>query len=58
MGSTFESLKSTEESDKQGFLEAQKKFEAVSSGLSINDEGEATSLQDQLASEYHAAIKK
>lgn len=49
MGGLFDTLKAAEETDKQAFIDAQKKFEAVSSGLSLNEEGEATSLQDQLA---------
>lgn len=52
MNGLFETLKTAETTDQNAFLDAQKKFEAVSSGLSINDEGEASSLQDQLMSKF------
>lgn len=50
-GSVFEKLKQDEADDLKSYQDAQKKFEAVNLGLAINDEGEATSLQDQLISE-------
>ena len=52
MQGLFETLKTAETTDQNAFLEAQKNFEAVSSGLSINDEGQASSLQDQLMSKF------
>lgn len=48
----FEKLKKDELDDLKAYNEAQKKYEAVNLGLAINDEGEATSLQDQLTSNY------
>lgn len=55
MGGTFEQLKQDEANDQKAFQDAQKRLEAVNMGLAINDDGEATSLQDQLTSEF---IKK
>lgn len=55
MGKTadvFEKLKSDEADDLKAYQDAQKRFEAVNLGLALNDEGEATSLQDQLTSRY------
>lgn len=46
----FDELKQNEAADLKAYQDAQKKFEAVSLGLALNDEGEATSLQDQLTS--------
>ncbi|KAM7341587.1 structural maintenance of chromosomes 2 isoform 2-T2 [Cochliomyia hominivorax] len=46
--SLFQDLKDSEKRDLLAYEEAQKKFEAVSQGLSTNDNGEASSLQDQL----------
>ena len=54
MGNTadvFEKLKSDEADDLKAYQNAQKRFEAVNLGLALNDEGEATSIQDQLTSE-------
>jgi structural maintenance of chromosome 2 len=48
MGGTFEKLKEDEANDLKAFQDAQKRLEAVNLGLAINDDGEATSLQDQL----------
>ncbi|XP_070501278.1 structural maintenance of chromosomes protein 2 [Chironomus tepperi] len=48
MGGTFEELKQGEANDLKAFQVAQKRLEAVNMGLAINDDGEATSLQDQL----------
>lgn len=48
----FQNLKDSEKRDLLAYEEAQKKFEAISQGLSANDEGEASSLQDQLMSKY------
>lgn len=47
VGSMFEALKEAEASDKKEFEDAQKRFEAVSSGLFVSEDG-ASSLQDQL----------
>lgn len=47
----FVKLKSDEADDLKAYQDAQKRFEAVNLGLALNDDGEATSLQDQLTSE-------
>lgn len=52
MSGVFGELKETQENDLKAFSNAQKTYEAVNCGLAINDEGEATSLQDQLTSKY------
>jgi hypothetical protein len=49
-GGTFETLKQQEADDLKAYQDAQKRVEAVNLGLALNDEGEATSLQDQLTS--------
>jgi len=56
MGGTFEELKQDEANDLKAFQDAQKRLEAVNMGLAINDDGEATSLQDQLTSKFSIAI--
>lgn len=50
-GGVFEKLKQDEANDLKAYQDAQKRLEAVNMGLALNDEGEATSLQDQLTSE-------
>lgn len=63
-GDTFQKLKADDEADRLAFERAEKKFEAVSSGLSTNEDGELASLEDQLmsartkASEAGTTIKK
>lgn len=52
VGGTFENLKTTFEADEKATADAEKKMEAISSGLMTNDAGEAMSLQDQLMSKY------
>ncbi|XP_041782533.1 structural maintenance of chromosomes protein 2 [Anopheles merus] len=47
-GESFQALKDACEADEQAFAKAQKRFEAVSAGLSTNEDGEAATLQDQL----------
>ncbi|XP_053685055.1 structural maintenance of chromosomes protein 2 [Sabethes cyaneus] len=47
-GDMFQSLKDANEADAKAFDDAQKRFEAVSAGLSTNEDGEAATLQDQL----------
>ncbi|XP_013100606.2 structural maintenance of chromosomes protein 2 [Stomoxys calcitrans] len=44
----FQSLKEADERDALAYEAAKKKFEAVSQGLSTNEDGQASSLQDQL----------
>lgn len=48
----FQSLKDCEARDILSYQKAQERYEAVSQGLSANDDGEASSLQDQLMSKY------
>lgn len=45
----FESLKADndKDNDAKAYADAQNKFEAVTQGLSTNEDGEASSLQDQ-----------
>ncbi|ETN57892.1 structural maintenance of chromosomes smc2 [Anopheles darlingi] len=47
-GATFQTLKDACEADANAFTAAQKRFEAVTAGLSTNEDGEAATLQDQL----------
>ncbi|KAL9913047.1 structural maintenance of chromosomes 2 [Glossina fuscipes fuscipes] len=44
----FQNLKEADSADSLAYEEAQKKYEAVSQGLSTNEDGQASSLQDQL----------
>ncbi|XP_037905557.1 structural maintenance of chromosomes protein 2 [Hermetia illucens] len=44
----FQKLKDADEEDAKAYADAQKRFEAITQGLSTNEEGEAASLQDQL----------
>lgn len=44
----FEALKKANDDDAQAAEAAEKRYEAVCSGLSVNEDGEAASLQDQL----------
>ncbi|KAH8372776.1 hypothetical protein KR009_004687 [Drosophila setifemur] len=59
----FERLKVADTIDSKGYEDAQHKLEAVSQGLSTNEDGQATTLQDQLImakeqlSEAQTAIK-
>uniref|UniRef100_A0AAG5DIY0 Structural maintenance of chromosomes protein n=1 Tax=Anopheles atroparvus TaxID=41427 RepID=A0AAG5DIY0_ANOAO len=47
-GETFQALKDACEADANACAMAQKRFEAVTAGLSTNEDGEAATLQDQL----------
>uniref|UniRef100_A0A1B0C4Z1 RecF/RecN/SMC N-terminal domain-containing protein n=1 Tax=Glossina palpalis gambiensis TaxID=67801 RepID=A0A1B0C4Z1_9MUSC len=44
----FQNLKEADSADSLAYEETQKKYEAVSQGLSTNEDGQASSLQDQL----------
>lgn len=44
----FETLKQNDAKDAEAFALSQKKFEAVSAGMEVNEEGEAQTLQEQL----------
>lgn len=46
----FEGLKNADTQDTKAYEDAKKRFEAISSGLATNEDGEASSLQDQLIS--------
>lgn len=48
VGGLFQSLKGTDETDRKAFADAQKRFQAISAGLDMNEDGEAASLQEQL----------
>lgn len=50
VGDLFESLKQADEVDSKAYADAKKRYEAISSGLATNEDGEAASLQDQLIS--------
>lgn len=50
VGGLFQSLKDADEADSKAFSDAQKRFQAVSSGLEMNEDGQASSLQEQLIS--------
>ncbi|CAH1965904.1 unnamed protein product [Acanthoscelides obtectus] len=62
--SLFETLKGNDEKDNEAFDLAQKKFEALSAGMEVNEEGEAQTLQEQLmqaegeASKVNTEIKQ
>lgn len=44
----FEELKKFDEADAEAFLTSQKKFEAISAGMEINEEGKAETVLEQL----------
>ncbi|CAO1400186.1 unnamed protein product [Diamesa serratosioi] len=48
MSGVFGTLKEKQEKDLKALSNAEKKYEAVNCGLAFNDEGEASSLQNQL----------
>lgn len=50
VGSLFENLKNADETDRNAFVEAQKRFQALSAGFDVNEDGQAASLQEQLIS--------
>lgn len=52
VGGLFQKLKETDENDSKAFSDAQKRFQAISAGLDMNEDGQASSLQEQLISEY------
>lgn len=57
VGGLFQTLKEADEADSKAFSDAQKRFQAVSAGLDVNEEGQASSLQGQLTSEYRRVYK-
>lgn len=52
VGDLFQSLREADENDSKAFSEAQKRFQAISAGLDMNEDGQATSLQEQLTSKF------
>lgn len=48
----FEGLKNADAHDTKAYEDAKKRFEAISSGLATNEDGEASSLQEQLISNF------
>lgn len=50
VGDLFESLKAADEKDREAFAVAEKRFQAISAGLDVGEDGEATSLNQQLIS--------
>lgn len=56
VGGLFQTLREADEADSKAFSDAQKRFQAVSAGLEMNEDGQATSLQEQLTSEFHLFV--
>lgn len=50
--SLFQQLKDNDAADTEAFAVAQKRYEAVSAGMDVNEEGKAETLQEQLMSKY------
>ncbi|XP_056633840.1 structural maintenance of chromosomes protein 2 [Diorhabda sublineata] len=55
--SLFETLKTNDTEDNAAFILSQKKFEAVSAGMEVNEDGEAQTLQDQFMKAKEDAMK-
>ncbi|CAH1162979.1 unnamed protein product [Phaedon cochleariae] len=53
----FEALKGNDERDTEAFALSQRKFEAVSAGMEVNEEGEAQTLQEQFMRAKEEAAK-
>lgn len=53
----FEQLKNDDEKDNEAFAASQKKFEAISIGMEINNDGKAETLQEQLINARSAAAQ-
>ncbi|XP_063221028.1 structural maintenance of chromosomes protein 2 [Bacillus rossius redtenbacheri] len=54
VGATFERMKEEEQADQEALAAAERKFQAVSSGLLTNDDGLEATLEDQLMSARQA----
>lgn len=52
VGGLFESLREADEADSKAYSDAQKRFQAISAGLDMNEDGQASSLQEQLISKH------
>lgn len=50
VGDLFQTLREADENDSKAFSDAQKRFQAISAGLEMNEDGQASSLQEQLTS--------
>lgn len=50
VGGLFQSLREADETDSKAFADAQKRFQAITAGLDVNEDGQAASLQEQLKS--------
>ncbi|KAJ8984301.1 hypothetical protein NQ317_012271 [Molorchus minor] len=55
--SLFETLKENDAKDNEAFALSQRKFEAVSAGMEVNEEGETETLQEQLMHAKEDATK-
>nr|XP_023023013.1 structural maintenance of chromosomes protein 2 [Leptinotarsa decemlineata] len=55
--SLFETLKENDKRDNEGFALSQRKFEAVSAGMEVNEDGEAQTLQEQFMQAKEEAVR-
>lgn len=55
--SLFESLKESDVKDNEAFALSQRKFEVISAGMEVNEDGEAETLQEQLMHAKAESIK-
>lgn len=46
----FQQLKDNDAADSEAFAASQRRYEAVSAGMDVNEEGKAETLQEQLMS--------
>ncbi|XP_018577903.1 structural maintenance of chromosomes protein 2-like, partial [Anoplophora glabripennis] len=53
----FESLKKDDAKDNEAFALSQRKFEAISAGMEVNEDGEAETLQEQLMNAKQEAAR-
>lgn len=52
VGDLFQSLKEADETDSKAFGDAQKRLQTLETGLDVNEDGQATSLQEQVIGKY------
>lgn len=52
VGDLFQALREADETDSKAFADAQKRFQAITAGLEVNEDGQAATLQGQLTCEY------
>lgn len=52
VGDLFQSLKEADEIDSKAFGDAQRRYQTLETGLDVNEEGQATSLQEQLIGKH------